>query len=286
MSEHEASSDEAPRPERYVQVSHRPPSRYAAATTDLDLWLKRFELYVRQLDIPEEQWAAELLPLLDDEAFRVVSQLGLESSTDYGTIVATSKQQFSPKENKLEWQHKLQTRRQQSGEELIQYAGALRVLADKAYPNWTAERRREVLRNHFIQGITSPSVQLRLMREMPRTFDDALELAMQLQSVETAQKRLYKEVHHGEASAMSVQLGGEPTTSHVEASATNAGLKDDTTARLEEMTKELRRISWSSSEAGTDEEGHGSNSKPQELETGRSAGTAMNVDTYGETVLG
>ena len=36
---------------------------------DLDLRLKRFELYVRQTGIPEDQWAAELLPLLDDASF-------------------------------------------------------------------------------------------------------------------------------------------------------------------------------------------------------------------------
>lgn len=38
---------------------------------------------MERIDIPEEEWAAELLPLLDDTAFRVVTHLGLESSTDY-----------------------------------------------------------------------------------------------------------------------------------------------------------------------------------------------------------
>ena len=252
MSDHEpqqsSSSDEdAPtEPTRYIRVSLRPPPRYAASTTDLDLWLKRFELYVRRIELPEEQWAAELLPLLDDEAFRVVSQLGLESSTDYGAITASLKHQFSPKGNELEWQHKLQTRRQQPGEQLVQYAGALRMLADKAYPSWTAEQRREVLRNHFIQGLVSPSVQLRLMREIPATFDDALQLAVQLQSVETAQKRLHKEVHRGEATTMAVQLGEDQTASYAEATASNAVAKPDfnsTSAKLEEMAKEIRRLS-------------------------------------------
>ena len=88
------------------------------------------------------------------------------------------------------------------------------MLGHKTYPSWIAEQRREILRNHFIQGIVSPSVQLRLMREMPMTFDDALQLAIQLQSVEAAQKRLHKELHRGEASAMAVQLGEEQTTLH------------------------------------------------------------------------
>ena len=157
------------------------PPRYVA-TTDLDLWLKRFELYVRQAGIPEDQWAAELLPLLDDAAFRVVLQLGLAESTDFGTITESLMQQFSPQGNELEWQRRLQTHRQQPAEPLVQCAGALRVLADKAYRNWTSQQRGEVLRNHFIQGVSSPSVQLRLMREMPATLDAALSLAVQQQS--------------------------------------------------------------------------------------------------------
>ena len=85
MSDHKEDST-ASEPTCYVRVSLRPPPRYAASTANLDLWLKRFELYVKRINIPEEEWAAELLPLLDDAAFRVVSQLGLESSSDYGAI--------------------------------------------------------------------------------------------------------------------------------------------------------------------------------------------------------
>ena len=117
------------------------------------------------------RFTVELLPFLDDTAFRVVLELGLVESTDFNIITESLKQQFSPKGNKLEWQHQLQTHSQQPGEQLVQYAGALRVLA---YPNWTADQRGEVLRNHFIQGVSLPSVQLRLMCEMLATFDAAL----------------------------------------------------------------------------------------------------------------
>ena len=67
-------------PARFIRVSLRPPPKYTVSA-DLDLWLKRFEHYVQQTGIPEDQWAAELLPLLDDAAFRLVLQLGLEEST-------------------------------------------------------------------------------------------------------------------------------------------------------------------------------------------------------------
>ena len=129
--------------------------------SDLELWLKRFELYARQPSIAEDQWSKELISLLGDEPFRVVAQLGLLESTNYKTVVETLRQQFSPKGNELEWQHRLQTRTQRSAEQLVEYAGALRVLADKAYPSWSPEQRQEVLRNQFIQGVLSPSVQFR-----------------------------------------------------------------------------------------------------------------------------
>ena len=101
-------------PTRFVRVSLHPPPRYTASA-DLDLRLKRFELYVRQTGIPEDQWAAELLPLLDDAAFQVVLQLGLAESMDFNIITESLKQQFSPKGNELEWQRRLQSRRQQPG---------------------------------------------------------------------------------------------------------------------------------------------------------------------------
>ena len=204
---------------------------------------------MRQTGIPEEQWDAELLPLMDDTAFRVVLQLGLAESTDFHIITESLKQQFSPKRNELEWQRRLQTRRQQPGEQVVQYAGALRVLADKVYPNWTADQRGEVLRNHilrnhFIQGVSSPSVQLRLMRKMPATLDAALSLAVQQQSVETAQKCLFKEIHRGDAVAMALQQRGEEEETEAASNAMSRKRACRTfDLRLDEISKELRRLS-------------------------------------------
>jgi len=60
-------------------------------------------------------------------------------------------------------------------EPLVEFPVELRMLADKAYPSWTAEQHQEVVRNQFIEGINSPSIQFQ-------------ELAHRLESVELAQK--------------------------------------------------------------------------------------------------
>ena len=73
--------------EATVRMSMRPPSRFTSGA-DFELWLKCFELYVKRAEFPKEQWTRELLPLLDDEPFRVIDQLGLTESTDYDAAVA------------------------------------------------------------------------------------------------------------------------------------------------------------------------------------------------------
>ena len=77
-----------------------------------------------------------LLPLLEDEPFWVVTQLGLRCSTDYKAVTTGLRQQFATEGNELERQYQLQSHMQKPGEKVAEYAGHLRVLADKAYPKW------------------------------------------------------------------------------------------------------------------------------------------------------
>ena len=71
-----------------MRMSQRPPTRFSSGA-DLELWLKRFELYAKQTSIPDAQRSKELISLLEDEPFRVVAQLGLLEATDYTTVVET-----------------------------------------------------------------------------------------------------------------------------------------------------------------------------------------------------
>ena len=68
----------------------------------------------------------------------------------------------------------------------MEFAGRLRSLADKAYLSWSSERRLEVARNRFIQGILSHSIQLKLLTG---SLVEAVTLACRLQAVEQAQKQ-------------------------------------------------------------------------------------------------
>ena len=66
------------------------------------------------------------------------------------------------------------------------------MLVDKAYPSWAAEERLELVRNQFIHGILSSSIQLKLLQEQVDTLEAATELACRLESVESALKSFPK----------------------------------------------------------------------------------------------
>ena len=92
-----------------VRMSARPPPRFTV-NSDFNLWWLRFKLYVQQNKLPEAEWVKELLPLLEDEPFRVVNRMGLAGSTDVKAVKECLEQRYAPTGTELEWQLKLQTR--------------------------------------------------------------------------------------------------------------------------------------------------------------------------------
>ena len=229
---HSADSSELIPQIQTVRMSLRPPSRFTGGT-DLILWLKRFEMYVRKVKVDESQWTSELLPLLDDGPFRVVSQQGLVDSGDYAAVTRCLRAQYAPEGNHLEWQAKFQRRGQKADENLVTYVGELRVLADKAYPGWSNDQRLQLVRDQFVQGLRSSTVQLRLMKEMPDTLDEALKLAIQQESVEAAQKRLSSERGHGSSSLAS---------SSIEDAAAENGIATMSVQQLRKQAQDSERI--------------------------------------------
>ena len=78
-------------------------------------------MYVRKIEVDENQWSSELLPLLEDGPFRVCR------SRDWSTQVTTWlwRGVYAPEGNHLKWQAKFQRRVQKSGEHLVAYVGDL-----------------------------------------------------------------------------------------------------------------------------------------------------------------
>ena len=199
---------------------------------------------MKQVKLTEDQWVSELLPLLEDEPFRIVSLQGLVACTDYKVVIKCLEDFYASVGNELEWQRRFQGRTQKPQEQLLEFVGALRVLADRAYPKWSAEQRKELLRNQFVQGVRSSLVQLKLMKEMPATLEDALTMANQIQTVEEAQKRLQKDRSQMETcelgdSTSNVISGGE--TNSLEERRLPEQLKR-TEAVVQQLAKQVQQL--------------------------------------------
>ena len=87
--------------------------------------------------MPDKKKGQELaiVSLLEDDAFRIVSQIGYlrDDVIGYTVVKKCLEKQFAPPGVKFEWQRKLYMAQQKSAESLTEFAARLRMLADRAF---------------------------------------------------------------------------------------------------------------------------------------------------------
>ena len=78
------TSESQPADHRPTRFSVRPPARFGKGA-DFTLWIQRVELYLREANVPDRKKGQELISLLEDEAFCIVSQMGFlsDDAIDY-----------------------------------------------------------------------------------------------------------------------------------------------------------------------------------------------------------
>ena len=128
-----------------------------------------------------------------------------------------------------------------------------------------AKQLQDLLRNQFIQGVLSSSVQLALMKEEPKTLDDALKLACKHEMVETAQKHLQM-LRQKEVVA---STEGESSNSEL---VTATLRRDRERSEVETLRREVQRLS---EKLKSGQRGRVKNGRKR----GRCAGIASLVDT-------
>ena len=68
-------SETQPPDHRPTRFSVRPP----AIRLEKDLWIQRVELYLKEANVPDRKKGQELVSLLENEAFCIVSQMGYDA---------------------------------------------------------------------------------------------------------------------------------------------------------------------------------------------------------------
>ena len=110
------------------------------------------------------------------------------------------------------------------------------MFADKAFPSWKANERLKMARNQFINGVISSSIQLKLVQERPNTFDGAVTLGCQLESIESAQHMLQTVKQVGTPSD-DITRGINAATANG-----NSGSYQELAAQVTSLTQQLDRL--------------------------------------------
>lgn len=147
-----------------------------------DEYVERLEMYcVCHKLASEEQKRAVLLSCCGAETYSLIVTLVKPSrptTANYADIVAAVKSHMHPRPSELYARFKFYKRNQAAGESIADYVTALRKLAgdcefgDKQLP------LDIMLRDRFVCGIRSETIQQRLLAEHKLTFDAAYDLAL------------------------------------------------------------------------------------------------------------
>ena len=159
---------------------------------DFALWIRRFEAYARAVKIPDEALCDALLALLDDAAFRAFDllDLGEEIVTDFKKLTEALRKRFAPSTGLHELRFSLGQREQGPSETLDEYADALVLLANRAYPELETKLRMGLALDQFMAGIRNEHTQDILLQSPPETLDAARETAKRLEAAQAARKRM------------------------------------------------------------------------------------------------
>ncbi len=176
----------------------RPPSVFTTSS-DVELWLRRFNAYVTALRIDNENEKLNLLlTLMDDETMKCIEDM-LVAGVEWEDVEHRMKTLFGrPRKPAIFYKQEFQNRRQKPDETLSQFATALTEIGRKAFPNCAMDVILEYIRDQFIVGVRDAVVFERLSLANPLTLEAALETARHAELSSSLRQRAaayYPDVH-------------------------------------------------------------------------------------------
>ena len=127
----------------------------------------------------------------------------------------------------------------------MEFVGALRFLADKAYSQWNGEQRLEVVRRQFIHaGFTFLVHAAEAHAGEPESLDEAVRLACLWETIEAAQKTFQKErIAVAEALEPSERDRNTMALAAHRTRGPSGRGAEDISKQLEESEKEIKQLS-------------------------------------------
>ena len=110
---------------------------------------------------------------------------------DYETLVLALEDRFAPPSQAELYRVQMRERRQRAGETFSELGQAIQRLANMAYPTATFEFRDMLARDHFVDALDNSEVRIRIQQSRPRSLNDAVKLAVELEAHRRAERKCY-----------------------------------------------------------------------------------------------
>src|SRR5438477_3423590 len=132
MSENDYKMDDYKTEAKNTNTNKAKPPKAFKITDNIDIFIKRFELYAEINKIPKREQGPLILTLLDDVTYEIFNRVPIRNLDDYDELIEQLTNRFSPLSGKLGDLVKLKNRKQGATENDIEYLEILGSLATKA----------------------------------------------------------------------------------------------------------------------------------------------------------
>lgn len=136
----------------------------------------------------EKQKCLFLAVSLRGAAQQVLSNLIAEKKANYNELVSALEKRFAPPNIEELYKSELRIRQRKPGESLLELGQAIRRLVTLAYPK-APEVLDTLSKDSFLNSLTESEVRLKLLRARPVSFDETLQVAVELDACMKAEEK-------------------------------------------------------------------------------------------------
>lgn len=142
---------------------------------DFDEWLEDFEAKIATQKCSDIDKVVILRSHLDGGARATFSGFGPYEKSSYTNVVKALREIYT-KKHSIEYVHDLRNLKKLSEESCETFAGRIRKITNRAYPNSPIEEREKTVIDYFINGLEAELREI-VAAHKPLTVSDAIELA-------------------------------------------------------------------------------------------------------------
>lgn len=147
-----------------------------------DEWVDHFDSVATLCEWDEASKLKWLRVRLTGRAVTAFKRLPDATRNDFKEATIAMRKRFEPESRKELYRTELQTRVRKGSEDWASFGEDLRLLADKAYPEFPVEARERFALNQYLACIDKPQVAFSVRQGKPVTVDEAISLTLEMES--------------------------------------------------------------------------------------------------------